>query len=613
MAISYVAGDNNGNWNGGTILNGSSSQNNYGFYIGVRETYVGSGSENYSNIAIQIGIKNNGTRFNTNGWCFKYTVDGQVLDYQTGVNIATNYAGYYDDVRPITIDGSNNRGMYVYSIPHNDDGTKTVRIKVEMYNSSYGSYSPGYCVVDQDFTLTTIARYTKITTFTVSKRDESSLKFNWAAENTVDYVWYSINNGQSWGGVDVTDGTSGSFNVTGLNAGETYTCRLCVRRKDSGLQTYSDNYVQQQVYYYPHVKAVGSSDLTIGNQQTLTIYNPLGRSITVRMYQNNTSGTQLYSGTSSTASESVSYKFTPTANTLYASIPNSQSGNCIYTVIYGSVVNSTGTKTYKVKGTEKPTVTTTAIDTGKTLSNSNTPTNTTIDLTGDNTKFIKFVSDVQVSVSATGNNSATIKSDGYSTKYGNQAAIAGTPHTYNTVESSSFTGYATDSRNLVGNSTATVSTMVDYILLTLEQIELYRDEQTSNTLKCRGNGNYFSGNFGSQNNSLVFKLRYKESSASSWSSWSTKTMTIGTNTYSFDFQVGTTFDYTKTYNFQFEIADKCMTITDSEVAKPGIPVQGLFEDFIENFGIVTFSKGTNELVINGDIKVSGSNKYLKNL
>ena len=157
-------------------------------------------------------------------------------------------------------------------------------------------------------------------------------------------------------------------------------------------------------------------------------------------------------------------------------------------------------------------------------------------------------------------------------------------------------------------------TLIKYIKPTIENIELYRDNQTSSTLKCRGNGSYFSGNFGSLNNSLVFQLRYKASDSSTWSNWETKQMTIGSgNTYSFDFTVGNSFDYTKKYNFEFKVADKCMTVTDSEIAKAGIPVQGLFENFIENFGVVTFSKGTNEILINGDIKVSGSNKYLKNL
>ena len=66
------------------------------------------------------------------------------------------------------------------------------------------------------------------------------------------------------------------------------------------------------------------------------------------MYQNSTRGTQLYSG--STTGTSIT--FTPNANTLYSSIPNSQSGNCVYSATYGTTTTKSGT--YKIKGTEKP-------------------------------------------------------------------------------------------------------------------------------------------------------------------------------------------------------------------------------------------------------------------
>lgn len=211
MAITYSAGDNNSGWNGGSVFNGSSSQNNYGFYIGVRETYVSDSSNNYSNIAIQIGIKNNGTRFSTNGWCFKYTVDGVVCDYQTGVNIGTNYAGYYDDVRPITIDGSNNRGMYANGIPHNDNGSKTVHIKVEMYNSTYGSYTPGYCVVEGDFPLTTIPRASSPSATTANIEETMTIYTNRQSDSFTHTLTYQF--GSLSGTIATGVGVSTSWTV----------------------------------------------------------------------------------------------------------------------------------------------------------------------------------------------------------------------------------------------------------------------------------------------------------------------------------------------------------------------------------------------------------------
>ena len=62
------------------------------------------------------------------------------------------------------------------------------------------------------------------------------------------------------------------------------------------------------------------------------------------MKQNNTSGTQLYSGTTS----GTSITFTPTASTLYNSIPNSTSGTAAYYCVYSNQTVSTKTGTYTI-------------------------------------------------------------------------------------------------------------------------------------------------------------------------------------------------------------------------------------------------------------------------
>lgn len=430
-------------------------------------------------------------------------------------------------------------------------------------------------------TLTNIPRYAKITSFSVSKRDETSVTYSYTVDSTCDFAWYSKDDGNTWNNLPNTG------IVSGLTAGTTYNFKLRVRRQDSQLLTISDR-KQQSTYDYPKPNTI--NNFTIGNAVTINLYNPLGRSITLDLISNNNGAIiGSYSGTRN--GDVSGFNNQSQIDTQYASIPNATSGTYYARVTYGSTVKTKGNATYSIKGTETPVVTTTAIDNGKTLSTSISPTTKTTDLTGDNKKIIKFVSDVDVSVSATAQNSSTISS--YSTKYGSNVTIAGQTHTYTNVESTTFTGYATDSRGLSGNANASGLTLIDYIKLTIDDLELYRQDETGSTLYCRGNGNYFSGNFGATNNSITFQIRYKESSSSTWSSWSTKTMTIGTNTYSFDFQLGTNFDYTKTYNIQVKATDKCMATDIIETsAKPGIPVQGLFEDFHEAFGVKTFEKTT---------------------
>lgn len=322
------------------------------------------------------------------------------------------------------------------TIPHNNDGTKTFSISISgwLYGSGNKSGSGS-------FTLTSIPRKTTVT-LSVSKRDETSLIFNWSAADTVDYSWYSTNNGSTWTGKAITEGTSGSYIVDSLSAGQTYNCKIKVRRKDSQLEsdpsttsaqkTYSiptqslksktetsitmnwnidstANHIWyttngnsssptwvdagnvnatsgsytitgltagqtynirtrirrsgSNTYYangtnnlavtthpYPSIveNGVSKTDLKIGQSQTVTLNNPLSRNVTVYMKQNNTSGTTLYSGTTT----GTSLTFTPNANTLYNSIPSSKEGNAVYYVVYSNQTSATRSGKYSTDNSQ---------------------------------------------------------------------------------------------------------------------------------------------------------------------------------------------------------------------------------------------------------------------
>ena len=494
MAISYSAGDNNASWNGGSVINGSSSQNGYGFYIGVRETHVSSSEDNYSNIAIQIGIKNNGKRFSTNGWCFKYTVDGVVCDYQTRVNIGTNYADYYADVRPITIDGSNNRGMYVNGIPHNDNGSKTVHIKVEMYNSSYGSYTPGYCVAEGDFPLTTIPR-------------------------------------------------ASTPSASTANIEETMT--IYTNRK-------SDSFTHTLSYEFGTLSGQIATDVGVSTAWTIPA-------------------------------------------SFYSQIPNSPSGQgTIYCTTYNgnTQIGQTKSCTFTVYASEnrvRPLVSVSAVDTNKQLDTGNTIE----DLTGDSTHktIIQGISNVKVSLEATARGNSSIRSTKISAGTGEFATYSGDfEYTFNNVLTNSFSGRAEDTRRYSGTADTTGITMLPYIPLSISPVRLYRENQTSNDLYAEIDGNYFKGSFNNTPNVLTLSFKYKES-GTNWTgneTWQTLTPTISQsdNTYSFDGLLGSNFDYTKIYDFVFKVEDLVMIQTNEVSSTPGIPIIGIFEDFIELWGEV---------------------------
>lgn len=143
--------------------------------------------------------------------------------------------------------------------------------------------------------------------------------------------------------VGTISSTSGTF--TGLTANKTYYARA---NASNGTYRGYSGVPSTSTYQYPYVSAVETSDLTIGNQQKLTLYNPLSRSVDIYMKKDNTSGTTLFSKTGATTG--TSYSFTPTASTLYNSIPMSTSGSAVYYCTYSSKIVSTKSGTYKVSG-----------------------------------------------------------------------------------------------------------------------------------------------------------------------------------------------------------------------------------------------------------------------
>lgn len=133
----------------------------------------------------------------------------------------------------------------------------------------------------------------------------------------------------------------------GLDDNTTYYVR---GEASNGTYTGYSNVSAQKTYQFPYVSAITTSSLIIGNQQTISLYNPLKRNITVYMKKDNTSGTQLYSGTTS---NKTSFSFTPTAATLYSSIPAANSAKCVYYCVYSSKIAQTKSGTYKVSGGNK--------------------------------------------------------------------------------------------------------------------------------------------------------------------------------------------------------------------------------------------------------------------
>lgn len=264
---------------------------------------------------------------------YEYVRDGANMKYHFWGNTRLSSSGgwYYNNVRvKLYLNGSDiytkdckssSKGWSIdwdagwHTVSNKTSGTTPFYFTVKDTQNSGGcNYTSG------TYQLDVAPAYTSITGFSVGALSETSVRFNWSATNTVDYVWYSTNNGSSWNGVDVADGTSGSFDVGGLAANTGYNFKIRVRRKDSQLTTDSGAYYAT-TYAYPYLTSI--PEFTVGNSLTIGIYNPLGRSCTISVIGDN--GTE-YTGGTITSTSIPGFNNSGWLNNWYATLPNKTQG-----------------------------------------------------------------------------------------------------------------------------------------------------------------------------------------------------------------------------------------------------------------------------------------------
>ena len=222
-----------------------------------------------------------------------------------------------------------------YTLPHNNDGTvaaQEVKLKTAIYTGEWNSTT-----VSGTWTLDKIDRYFSSTpSLSIKSRTETEIVLNWSTSENCSAISWS--GGTSNPTVTGVGGTSGTVTFKNCSANTTYNIYGTFTRSDSSM-TSTSNTVSPSTYQWPYVKSVSVSPLKVGNQQTVIIYNPLGRSIRLYMKKDNSSGTLLFSTSkwNPGSGENVSYSFTPSADTLYSSIPTSTYGSAVvYCIDYQS-------------------------------------------------------------------------------------------------------------------------------------------------------------------------------------------------------------------------------------------------------------------------------------
>ena len=180
----------------------------------------------------------------------------------------------------------------------------------------------------------------------------NSISMNWSSDSTIDYIWYSINNGSSWTAVGGVNATSGTYTISGLSPYSTYNIKTRVRRKDSQLTTDSST-LAVTTYNYAVISSAPAFNL--GSSETITYNNDSGSAIKVAIY---TSDGQTALAAYRAAS-SYYYTFSFTDAELDAMYKKMGTGNSITVRVYvqttcnGSTYATYTTTTVTLTGNQK--------------------------------------------------------------------------------------------------------------------------------------------------------------------------------------------------------------------------------------------------------------------
>lgn len=372
----------------------------------------------------------------------------------------------------------------------------------------------------------------------------------------------------------------------------------------------------------PLASSVGATDANIGSASTITVTKYATAYYHSLQYTFGDLSGYITSSGGVSASEvkfkTASIAFTvPTA--FYAQIPNAKKAKCtIVCRTYSSsdsttVLGDPATCTFTAKTTSDacaPTVTGTVKDVNE----------STIALTGDSNKLIRYKSTAQCTLTAVPKNSSTISTtkirdtvvtgteeDGVVTVTKNYTSV------YSVVSNTSFAFSATDSRGYTSKATVAPD-VVSYIKLTLNPI-VKRPSPTGSQIGITFSGNYYRGSFGAYSNTLTVQYRYRASTESTFTSWTTigsSNYTVGAKTYStpegtmflVSDATGNTeiFDYKKSYVFEVRAYDGATTSDGTVIKlttiKKTIPVQR---------GTPVFDWGEDDFNFNVAVKINDVN------
>jgi len=429
---------------------------------------------------------------------------------------------------------------------NNSTGNKTFSAYAEMaiYYKTINATGEG------SWELPTIPRYASIS-HSLSSKTETSVNINWSSDSTCDYLYYSKNGGSSWAGIDIADGKSGTYTISGLSANTTYNIKTRVRRKDSQLTSDSSS-LSVTTYNYPH--CTNSPNFTIGDLLTLSFYNPLSRLISVTFI----GGNDEELATDTTAKTTLSgYNSETFIDKLYESIKSSNIGIYKIKVTYNNVSKTRNNGNYYQ---------TNPSDCEPDFENftyKDTNTKST-DITGNDQVLIKGFSNVDVTISSANKMVATKHAepsryiatmDGLSAnaQY-SESDITFNVGTILNAGTKRLTVNAYDSRDNYKEAYKDI-TVLDYakpvVNVDVSRLNKFENETT---LKVNGTLTKLIINDTDKNALQNVSYRYREVGGN-WSEWTTINTTVVDNKFTCS-DVILSLDNSKAFDFEVKATDK---------------------------------------------------------
>ena len=546
----------------GTINLGSNKSNLEG-RINWSSSSNGSNA-NTSNVWAEIQVRRNDGYTTTGTWNGALNIGGEEQRFSVHTSMNTSW---------ITM-----KSFTKYNVPHSDNGSGSCYISGYCNGPSGTSMADATVSGSQTVTLDKIARYLSITGFSIQTRQINKVVVKWSVSNPRDTTQYSLNGGAwtgsaTYGESVASDQKSGTFNITNLNPNTTYKLKIRCKRTDSQLYTES-NEISFTTYDYAKLTSV--PNVNIGSSQKIVWTNPNNATTSLKLCKTNNSQIISY-GTVTGTTKTV----TPTASTIYALTPNSNTYKARYiitTTQNGKTYTHSKDFTFNVTNSNPTFNNFTYVD-----SNSST-----VKLTGNNQYLIKKHSSVRATIStankATAKNSATMKtyrlSVGTKTKDASYSSSANVNIELTNIDNNTIIVYAIDSRNNSTSKSIAAAKYITYEDINIKNITLTRsDGGVGQKVTLKYNGYIWNSSFGTTNNAIKsIKYQYKKTNSSTWIDGKTAlTPALSGNSYSQTIEIqgdlaGEGFARENSYNFRIIVSDKLSSYTKEVTMASGVPL-----------------------------------------